>query len=208
MGRYKDTLPSSQQGWIHELARAEIHPDAEAVLNLGKSFDSQQLVEESTIDFLMELREQFSEFARLFNGYSETGARFQEIKIYNLAQSAADFMMFRNQIKLVLTNHAHGVIQIAFAQHVRGTLDVNGQIMGAQPQSPVAGQSQELLAQLGPFRDVYWTFQGERVNPEQVAKFYFAEFIRATRDVRRTRAGNQALLDQIKALLTEKGLDL
>jgi hypothetical protein len=208
MGRYRDILPSAQQGWIHELARAEIHPDAEAILSLGKSFDPQQLVEESTIDFLMELREHFSEYSRLFNAYSETGSRFQEIKLYSLAQTAADFMVFRNQIKLVVTNHAHGVIQIAFAQHVRGTLDVNGQSLGGPLQSPVAGQSQELLAQVGPFRDVHWTFQGERVNPDQVARFYFAEFIRATRDVRRTRAGNQALLEQIKALLNEKGLDL
>jgi hypothetical protein len=73
------------------------------------------------------------------------------------------------------------------------------------PGGPV---SQDLLAQVGPFRDVHWTFQGEKVTPEQVAKFYFAEFARATRDTRKSRAGNQLLIDQIKALLQEKGLDL
>jgi hypothetical protein len=207
MGRFKDILPS-QQGWIHELARAEIHPDAEKLLHLSRSFDPQQMVEESSIDFLMELREHFNESARIFNGYSENGTRFQDVKIYSIAQTAADFMVFRSQIKLVVSNSAHGVIQLGFAQHVRGTLAVDGQVQGGQGAGSQQPQTQDLLAQVGPFRDVYWTFQGEKVTAEQVAKFYFAEFIRATRDTKRTKVGNQMLIEQIKALLQEKGLDL
>lgn len=209
MARFKDILPS-QQGWIHELARAEIHPDAEKLFQLGSHFDPQQLVEESTVDFLMELREHFTEFLRVLNSYSENSARFQEVKIYSIAQTAADFMLFRNQIKLLVSNVAHGAIQLGFAQHVRGTLAVDGQIQdpsthtGAQALS----QPQDLLAQVGPFRDVFWTFQGEKVTAEQVAKFYFAEFVRSTRDSRKNKNNNQLLLDQIKTLLQEKGLDL
>ncbi len=212
MAQFKDVLPS-QQGWIHELARGEIHPDADRLLQLGKSFDPQQLVEESSIDFLTELRECFNEYARVFNAYSEGGSKFQEIKVYSLAQTAADFMVFRNQVKLVIANTAHGVIQLSFSQHVRGTLAVDGQVQAIAGTSAVAGaevdgKSHDLLAQVGPFRDVFWTFQGEKISPEQVAKFYFAEFARATRDSRRSRTNNQLLLDQIKALLQEKGLDL
>jgi hypothetical protein len=207
MARFKDVLPS-QQGWIHELARGEIHPDAERLLQLGGSHDPHQRVEESTVDFLTQLREQFDDFARIFNAYSEGGGKFQEVKVYTLAQSAADFMVFRNQIKLVITNSAHGVIQISFSHHVRGTLAVDGQVQGAPPVSELDGQSQDLIARVGPFRDVHWTFQSEKVEPEQVAQFYFSEFVRATRDARRSRAGNHLLLEQIKALLQEKGLDL
>jgi hypothetical protein len=209
MSRFKDVLPS-QQGWIHELARAEIHPDAERLLQLGSSFDPQQLVEESTIDFLGELREFFTEYARVFNAFAENGAKFQEVKVYSVAQTAADFMVFRNQVKLVISNSTHGVIQVSFAQHVRGTINVDGQMIQGQAAGQGQGgvTSQDLLAQVGPFRDVFWTFQGEKVTPEQVAKFYFAEFTRATRDSRKSKAGNQLLLDQIKALLQEKGLDL
>ncbi|MBC7692284.1 MAG: hypothetical protein H7222_11010 [Methylotenera sp.] len=199
MANFKDVLPS-QQGWIHELARAEIHPDAERLLQLGRNFDPQQLVEESTIDFLMELREHFNDFARIFNAYSENSARFQEVKVYSVAQTAADFMVFRNQVKLVITNSAHGVIQLSFAQHTRGNL-ASDALEGRQG-------NQDLLAQVGPFRDIYWTYQGEKVRPEQVAKFYFSEFTRATREARASKGNNQLLLDQIKALLQEKGLDL
>src|SRR5258707_578048 len=55
MGQFRDILPS--QGWLHELARAEVHPDADRLLQLGNSFDPQQLVEETTIDLLNDLRE-------------------------------------------------------------------------------------------------------------------------------------------------------
>lgn len=209
MSRSQDLLPS-QQGWIHELARAEIHPDAEKLLQLGKSFDPQQLVEESTIDFLTEMREKFGEFTRVFNGYSENGVRFQDMKVYAVTQTAADFMLFRNQVKLIFSNSAHGVIQISFAQHVRGALAIDGfdQKSLGSPGYSIGGQSQDLLAQIGPFRDIFWTFQGEKVLPEQVSKFYFAEFAKITRGTKRSQAGNQLLLDQIKALLQEKGLDL
>jgi hypothetical protein len=208
MGRFQEGLPA-QQGWLHDLAKAEIHPDAEKLLQLGRSFDPQQLVEESTINFLTELRECFNEYARVLNAYSESGTKFQDVKIYSVAQTAADFMLFRNQVKLIFSNSAHGVIQIAFAQHVRGALAVNGQdSASSSSQAPLSEQSQDLLVQVGPFRDVFWTFHGEKVTPEQVSKFYFAEFVKVTRDGKRSRTGNQLLLDQIKALLQEKGLDL
>jgi len=150
-----------------------------------------------------------NEYARVLKAYSENGVKFQDIKVYGVAQTAADFMLFRNQIKLIFSNSAHGVIQISFAQHVRGTLAVDGQDQNSiAVNAPLGGQAQDLMAQLGPFRDVFWTFHGEKVAPDQVSKFYFAEFAKVTRDQKRSKVGNQLLLDQIKALLQEKGFDL
>lgn len=199
MSDYKDVL-SSARGWIHELARAEVHPDAERILNLASNQDPQQLVEESSIEFLGELRQHFVDFGRVFNGFSEEGKKFAPVKVYSIAQTAADFMVFRNQVKLIVSNSAHGVLQFTFAKH-----NTNSIFKKSDDEKP---SSRELVAQMGPFRDVHWTFEGEKVSAAQVAKFYFAEFIRATRDVARSRGGNQALLEQVKALLQEKGLDI
>lgn len=193
------------QSWIHDLAKTEVHPDAERLLQLGRPFEPQQLIEESTVQFLTELRDFFHEYARGFNAFSDAGQKFQEVKIYSAAQNAAEFMLFRNQMKLVVSNPAHGVIQISFTQHNRATLSVDGVTPAA---AAAESQAQDLMAQIGPFRDVSWAFQGEKVTPEQVAKFYFSEFIRTTRDATRSKAGNQQLLQQIRALLQEKGLDL
>jgi hypothetical protein len=193
-------LPANTQ-WIHDLARCEIYPEADLLLKSGSSLDPHQLIEESAIEFLTELRENFNQMIRTFNSYSEAGTHFQEIKIYNLAHTPAGFMLYRNQIKLVISNPAHGSIQISFAQHRTHP--------AAQQQNlPASDAPQELLAALGPFRDVYWTFQGEKVSAPQVARFYFTEFVRATRENRKARTQNQILVDQIKAFLQEKGLNL
>ena len=106
--------------WIHGLAKAEQNPEADRLLQAASGgLDPQQRIEEAAVDFLTRLREQFTEYCRIFNGYSEAGARFQEIKVYSVAQTAADFMIYRNQIKLVAANVAHGVIQLSFLQHQR-----------------------------------------------------------------------------------------
>ncbi len=204
MAYFKDIL-SSQQGWIHDLAKGEIHPDAEKALQLGSQFDPRMLVEESTIEFLTQLRECFNEYTRTFNSFAEAGVRFQEVKIYNIAQTAADFMLFRNQIKLIFSNSAHGVVQISYTQHTRSSVSVDGQ--NQTPQTALA-PSQDILAKIGPFRDVFWTYRDEKITAEQIAKFYFIEFCRMTRDTKRSKTTNQLLLNQIKALLQEKGIDL
>ncbi len=205
MSQIKDTSLQNT-AWIHDLARAEVHPEAERLLGLGIGHDPHQVVEESTIQFLQELRERFTEYSRLFNSYAEGGARYQETKIYSVAQTSADFMVYRNQVKLVVSNTAHGVISIQFTQHQRSPF----QFDGSNPENANSSgtSAQEILAQVGPFRDVKWTFQGEKVLADQLAKFYFIEFVRVTREKRTQKGQNQALLDQIKQLLTEKGIDL
>lgn len=206
MGRFEDES-LSQRGWIYEIAKKEIHPDISESFQLGRGVDLQPLVEESTLYFLSQLRECFSEHARIFNAYSENGLKFHEIKIYSVAQTPADFMLFRNQVKLLFSNPTHGVIQISFFQHNRNKITIDGQESILDPPT-LSSQPQELLAQMGPFRDVFWTFQGEKVIAEQIAKFYFIEFSKASRDNQKSKVVNQVLLDQIKALLQEKGLDL
>ncbi len=208
MGHFQNQL-TAQHRWIHELARLEMHPETETLIPSPQKFDPQQLVEEDTIVFLTELREQLNEFTKIFNSYADQKSKFQEIKIYSLTQGAADFMLFRNQIKLIFSNMSHGVIQISFSQHIRGTLTVDGhEQKTSHPPLPEKWQTADLLAQIGPFRDVFWTYQGEKVIPAQMTKFYFLEFTKITREYKQSTPGNQALLKQIKALLQEKGLNL
>jgi hypothetical protein len=204
MAQYRDVLPALK-GWIHELAQGEINPDAEKVFEIGRSFDPQRLIEQATTDFLAEMRECMTEYARTLNAYSDSSARFQEVKIYSIAQTAADFLLFRNQVKMVIANTAPGVIQISFSTHVHSTITVDGT---AGPNTPGLDQPQELVANVGPFRDIHWTFKGEKVEPEQVARFYFIEFVRASRDQRKSRSNPQVLLEQIKTFLEEKGFQL
>ncbi len=194
-------------GWVHELAKSELNPEAANVFNAEDRFDPKQIIEESTIEMLEELRDLFTIYAKVFNGFSESNNRFNEVRIYGVANTAADFMLFRNNLKLVFSNTAHGIVSATFFEHNRGTVAVDGAPVDKTNIVPGARDNQDIIAQVGPFLDVRWTFQGETVNPEQLVKYYFVEFVKLSR-VRKTTSSNQLLLKQIKALLQDKGIDL
>ena len=187
-------------GWIHELARGESSPEAEALYNLHQTSAPEQAIEESTVDFLTDLRGYFQEYVRLFNSLSDAGKKFAEIKIFNLTQGAADFMLYRNGIKLIVANTTHGVIQISYDRH-----SIPGAVSDGSSNIP---QSQEILAQLGAFGTIFWTYRGEKVQSDQVSKYFFGEFSRMTREQKKIKPNQKVLLEQIKALLQEQGLSL
>ena len=207
MAMSKDVLPSDLS-WVHELAKNELNPEAANIFNTVNQFDPKQIIEESSIQFLEELRELFMIYIRTFNGYSDSNAKFSDIKIYGITNTPADFMLFRNNVKLVFANTAHGIINATFTQHIREDLAIDGAALakGGAPSSE-RRQSHDVLAQLGPFMDVSWTYQGEKVNPSRLVKYYFIEFVKASRIAQKGSA-NQLLLKQIKALLKDQGLDI
>ena len=191
--------PRHDHSWIHEIARAESSPEADALLRLNEASAPQQAIEESTVDFLTDLRAYFQEYVRIFNAMSEAGKKFAEIKIFNLTQGAADFMLYRNGIKLIVANTTHGIIQFAYDKHM---------ITGAATPEFNIPQAEELLAQFGAFGSVHWMYRSERVESEMVGKHFFAEFTRITREPKKSKPNQKVLLEQIRALLQEQGLDL
>jgi hypothetical protein len=199
MSRMPNQNESLNLGWIHEIARAEASVEAEALYNLNQASAPQQAIEENTVDFLTDLRAYFQEYVRLFNSLSDAGKKFSEIKIFNLTQGAADFMLYRNGIKLIVANTTHGVVQISYDRHMVG------QPMSADFNIP---QAEDILAQMGAFGSVFWTYRSEKVESDQVAKHFFAEFSRTSREPKKTKPSQKVLLEQIKALLQEQGLDL
>ncbi len=193
--------------WINELAKSEINPDAHNILNSLSELDPKALVEESAVEILQTLRDIFNDYARAFNSYSESGNRYNEVKVYGITNTAADFMVFRNSVKLVFSNTTHGIINISFSNHNTGSVMVNGNLIQNQSAMNLTAQSKDLIAQLGPFLDVSWTYQGEKIELERLAKYYFVEFTKASRAEKKESA-NQALLKQIKTLLQDKGINL
>ena len=202
-----NSINPTDLGWVHELAKNELNPEDANIFNAANQFDPKQIIEESTIQFLEELRDLFTIYSRVLNGYSENNSRFSDVKIYGVTQTPADFMLFRNNVKLVFANTAHGIISATFIKHNREQLAIDGTVVNQNSLIPGARDNQDIIAQLGPFLDVRWTFQGEVINPERLVKYYFVEFVKVSR-IARQRSANQQLLKQIKALLQDKGIDL
>ncbi len=197
----KDSLHiSDSSGWIHDLTRVEISPEAEALYQLNRTAAPNQAIEESTVDFLTDLRAYFQEYVRAFNSFSEAGKKFSEIKIFNLTQGAADFMLYRNGVKLIVANTAHGVIQFSYDQHASANIANKTDLLIPQPE--------EILAQMGAFGVIRWTYRSESVESDQVSKHFFSEFVRTSREQKKVKPNQKVLLEQIKALLQEQGLSL
>lgn len=186
-------------GWIHDLTRVEISPEAEALYQLNRSSAPEQAIEESTVEFLTDLRAYFQEYVRTFNSFSEAGKKFSEIKIFNLTQGAADFMLYRNSVKLIVANTAHGVIQFSYDQHANAS---------AAQSDMIVPQPEEILAQMKAFGTIKWTYRSDNVESDQVAKHFFSEFVRTSREKKKVKPNQKVLLEQIKALLQEQGLSL
>jgi len=190
----------NRNSWIQEIARGETSAEANELDQIAMSAGAQQAVEESTIEFLSDLRADFQDYVRIFNALSDSGKKFNEIKLFNLTQGAVDFMLYRNGMKLVIANTSHGVIQFSYQKH---QATQNG--VSAASDIPHA---EEILAQVGVFETVQWTCRSERVESEVISKYFFSEFVRMTREQKKVKPDQKVLLNHIKALLEEQGLSL
>ncbi len=195
----KPSMNSDQ--WIHELARNEVTLDAQALLKGDSPSSPSQAIEEGTVDFLSDFRSLVQEYTRIFNSFSDGGKKFQEIKVFGMAQNPLEFMIFRNGVKLLVTHPAVGMIHIAYQRH-------NAQ--GVVSSAPEIGfpETIEIVAHLSTFGVVQWTSRGERVEVETLARFFFGQFVRATREQKKLKSNQQALLQHIKTLLQDQGIEL
>lgn len=186
--------------WLADLVQEELKGTFPK--NVGESFALQ--VEESALSFLKKLHEILSDFVRRLNICSEKGTRFSEVRLYQLAQTTPGFMLFRHQFKLVFSYTVQGVIRIEWTHHpVAPWVSVGGPAE-VRPSQLVC---HELLVQLGVFQEVFWTLQGERVFPHQVAQYFFRYFCAVSRTSSMASSGRQVLLEHLQTVLNQKRLE-
>jgi hypothetical protein len=169
----KDLNWSEDPKWIEELAQSEIHMEESGTVDLGEPLDQKQLIEESAVELLSEMKDLFSVYLESFNRLRSTHQGPETVKIYNISGTIADFMLFRNGLKLIVTHRELGVIRLSLNQTPRAALGMN------QNSQDLSGASaDEILAQVGPFREILWTYQGQPVKTEFLVRFYLSEFIK------------------------------
>lgn len=163
--------PSKDQHWLKRLVENE----AELLRSGSGDFlshqDHRKVVEDSTVEFMNELKEEFVACVDLFNAYRGGSHLPNSVKIFNISNTAADFIVFRNTLKLVVSNPALGVINFAF---------VNRSNTFSKAPVKTKREGYDLIAQLYPFNDLAWTFHGERVNVEAVVRYLFTEFVKSS----------------------------
>ena len=157
--------------WIKELVRSEQQMEQAGLVDFNPKIDTQNIVLSASIEFLRDLKSLFIKNANLFNQMK--GKSDGSIRIYGIAKTHADFMLFRNGYKLVFNLIQPGKIQIVF--HHMSTPFVSSDSSNLENEKPI--KDSLLEAAWGAFHEVRWVSRGRPINNEYLIKFYMRHFV-------------------------------
>lgn len=159
--------------WIESLALEEVNMEESGIIRFQDHLNTQQILEESSLQFVDKLKDRFEFYVSLFNQYRSNRDTNRSIKIFRISNTVNDFILFRNSLKLIVARRAPDVVSIGFLAN-------NGGLFSAR----LANENQsvhaihEIKAHVGPFNTISWRFQGEPVEVEALVKYYLTEFVK------------------------------
>ena len=161
--------------WIKDLARDEQKMEETGMVDFGTTLEPQRQLKLLTVDFLRNLKEDFVDYATVFNKLR--GTTYNSIKIYGISNTEADFMLFRNGYKLIFTMKEPGALAIRL--YIQPPSLVISKDEG-EPGTQEAQRAQidTIQASWGPFGELHWIYNGAKVNEKQLVKFYMQRFVR------------------------------
>ena len=158
--------------WIRELVSADEQIEKSVMIDMNLGLDTQRILVNETITFLLRIKTEFADTASGFNEMKPSA--LGRIKIYGIAKTHADFMLFRNGYKMIFSIKNSGLIGIRF--HYVGNLAI------PQPQQKenvtIVMEEQLIEAKWGAFEEVLWSYKGLSFKPEYLVRHYLTTFIK------------------------------
>ena len=87
--------------WIKELVKAEQQMEESGLVDMSFGFDTDRILVNETVQFLLALKTEFVDSSTSFNELKPSA--LGRIKIYGIAKTHADFMLFRNGFKMIFS---------------------------------------------------------------------------------------------------------
>ncbi|MEX0798903.1 MAG: hypothetical protein WD025_05640 [Bacteriovoracaceae bacterium] len=143
------------------------------VINFNEHLNPLRLLEESSIDFMENLKEMFEIYTTKFNECRGDRDNTRAIKMFKISNTINDFMLYRSSLKLVVARRSEDVITIGFLSNSGGAFAAR-----VKYEESSARSIHEIKAHVGPFNNIIWKFQGENVDMEALVKHYLTEFIK------------------------------
>ncbi|MBI4041783.1 MAG: hypothetical protein HY390_07960 [Deltaproteobacteria bacterium] len=169
--------------WLKKLADAEISMEETGQIDVFGHLQEETITRDHTIQFLKDLRLKFQQAAEEFNQFRKNPR--QTVKVYGIANTDADFLLFRNSLKLVIGFSNPGRIACSFHTLSGGVFNPHQKPVAQKKYgipTPPDKNSQtlgdHLDIELGLFNEAHWTFKGQRVDPVAIVQFYFTEFVK------------------------------
>lgn len=173
MDKLQDRL-QDRIGWIRDLVKAEEQMEESGLVDMGTGADLEKTLLQETLAYLQQMKSEFIESASAFNELK--ASPLGRIKIYGIAKTHADFMLFRNGFKMIFSLKAPGQISIRF--NFIGPSYIPSQIPSVANTAAPMMEEHVIEAKFGPFSELIWTFQDQPVKTQAVVKHNLTLFIK------------------------------
>lgn len=161
-------------GWIRELVRAEEQMEESGIVDMGTGLGDNQNLLQDSLAYLQQLKTEFIEAASAFNELK--ASPLGRVKIYGIAKTHADFMLFRNGFKMIFSLKDPGHISIRF--NFIGPNYTPTQIPSLMNTAATMMEENLIEAKMGPFNELQWCYKGEQVKLSSVVKYHLTLFIK------------------------------
>ena len=159
-----------RMNWIKDLIAAEQSMEESGIIDFHAGFDHEKHLADESVEFLKDLRTGFYEASSAFNQLK--GSTLGQIKLYGISKTQADFMLFRNGFKLIFSLKQAGTIAVRMHYLAHPLLASAGQV------SRTSSEEDNLVAKVGAFGDLHWTFQGQSIKLDYLIRYYLSRFVR------------------------------
>ena len=169
-----EKIPSPSTLWIENLALEELNMEESGVVNLHEHLNPNHLLEESSLEFMDQLRDRFEIYVSKFNEYRGGEKVGSQIKIFKISNTVNDFMLFRHSLRLIFARKSHDLINIGFLSNGKDLF--SARLKASDPMGQ--GDLHQISAHLGVFNKISWKFRDEEVDLDALVRHYLSEFIK------------------------------
>ena len=160
--------------WIRDLVKAEEQMEESGIVDLAAGHTGERLMVIETLNFLNQIKQECIDASSAFNELKASA--LGRIKIYGIANTQADFMLFRNGYKMIFSMKAPGAIAIRF--NFIGSTSMNPTSMAPTAQPTTQMEEHVIEAKIGPFGEMTWMFQGQPVQLLNIVKHHMTLFVK------------------------------
>jgi len=167
-------MEMEKYNWINDLVKAEEQIEEKGIFDLHAGNDPQHILSQETLRFLQDLKNSFVDASSTFNELKTSP--LGRIKIYGIAKTVADFMLFRNGYKMIFSIKEPGKILIRF-NFVGAQLSPSALPTLSSQTQPLM-EEHMIVGKMGILGDVKWTFQSEPVLIDHIVRFHMSLFVK------------------------------
>ena len=158
---------NKEASWIKDLVRLEQDMEASGQISLPEVRPSSEQLAEHTLEFMQQLRTAFTANSAVFNHMK---GFLGSLKIYGIADTQADFMLFRHGHKLIFSIREPGLISVR--------MKFNDQLLNNNTPTPTEEPADFIKGEWGPFNELKWTYNDQKINIDYLIRYYMTVFVK------------------------------